>query len=386
MFKLVPLITRNILRNRRRTLLTLVSTVISLAVLTLMMGLYYGVFLETSSTPTAARRIITRHKVSLVQSLPANYLNRIRAMEGVQFATVSTWFQGVYREPKDFFPRFAVDPDTVLSVQADFIIPPDQLETFKRTRSGAIASEAVVKRFDWKIGDKIAIKGDIYRVDLDLTLVGIFETPADRANELLYFDREYLALLLKGTGEGEAERIGTVTAIVNDEKDVPRISRAIDETFANSPAPTRTESEKEFIRGFVALIGNVRLVLMTLGGAVTFTILLVSANTIAMAVRERTREIAIIRTLGYSPGEIAVLVIGESALLSMIGGALGVGLGAFLSAAMQPFLRGVGYQGLSWQPAMAAVALAVFIGIAASIVPAIIASRRDLVPSLRFAG
>lgn len=386
MFKMVGLIFRNVLRNRRRTLLTLISTIISMAVLTLMMGLYYGVFLETSSTPTAAKRIITRHKVSLVQPLPANYLQKIRAVDGVEAATTSTWFQGVYKEPKNFFPRFAADPDTILQVQAEYILPDDQLEAFKRTRTGAIASEAVAKKFNWEIGQKIPIKGDIYLVDLELTLVGIFQTPTDPASEVLYFDREYLAQLLKGSGDAEAERIGTVTAIVKDQNDVPRISKAIDEMFANSTAPTRTESEKEFLRGFVSLIGNVRLVLITLGGAVTFTILLVSANTIAMAVRERTREIAIIRTLGYTPGEIAWLVIGESALLSMIGGGLGVAFGAMMSSAVTPFLRGFGYRGVSWEPMAAAVALAIFIGIAASVIPAIIASRRDLVPSLRFAG
>lgn len=386
MFRLLPLILRNVLRNRRRTLLTLVSTVISLAVLTLMMGLYFGVFLETSSTPTAAKRIITRHKVSLVQPLPANYIDRIRTMDGVEFATVSTWFQGVYREPKDFFPRFAVDPDMILRVQADFVMPPEQQTAFNGTRTGAIASEAVAKRFGWKLGEKIVIRGDIYRVDLELTLVGIFATPNDLTTEVLYFDREYLSELLKAAGDAEAERIGTVTAILRNEQDVPRISQSIDAVFANSTAPTRTESEKEFVRGFIALIGNVRLVLATLGGAVTFTILLVSANTIAMSVRERTREIAIIRTLGYTPGEIMILVIGESALLSAVGGALGVTFGWVLAAALQPFLRFFGFQGLSWEPALVAVALAVVIGVAASVVPAIIASRRDLVPSLRFAG
>ena len=167
-------------------------------------------------------------------------------------------------------------------------------------------------------------------------------------------------------------------------EEVPRIARAIDTMFENSPYPTRTESEKEFGRSFLAFLGNIKLFLAAICGAVTFTILLVSANTVAMAVRERTREMAILRTLGYTPGEILQLVLGESVLISLIGGLAGLGLGMLLSKGMQS--SGFGFQGIKWQAAAIVLGMAAIIGLFAALVPAMIASRRNVVESMRFTG
>lgn len=387
MIGLLSLIFRNVLRNRRRTFLTLASMIVSLTILTLMMALYYGVFLQDSTSPVAARRIITRHKVSLVQSIPISYRGRIQSLDAVQAVCASTWFQGVYREPKDFFARFAADPETLMDVQAEWTIPPDQLTAFKKTRTGCLASEALVKRFNWKMGEKINIKGDIYNgVNPELNLVGIFQTPSAPAAELLYFQQEYFAELRKAAGDVNADQVSTFIVLLKNADDVPRASKSIDAMFANSSTPTRSESEKEFIRSFVAMMGPVKTMLLVLGMAVTFTILLVSANTIAMSVRERTREIAILRTLGYAPSEIMSIVLCESALLALVGGAVGLLFGTAIAKAMTPFLMWFGFTGISWEPLAAALGLSVFIGIASSIVPAIIASRKDIVPSLRFTG
>jgi putative ABC transport system permease protein len=387
MFRLASLILRNVLRNRRRTLLTLASMIVSLAILTLMMGIYYGVFLESASTPTSARRIVTRHKVSLTQSLPISYRERIRSLESVEAICSSTWFQGVYRDPKDFFPRFATDVDTLFDVQPEWEISPEQREAFEKTRTGCIAAEAVVKRFGWKLGERITIKGDIYNgINPELTLVGIFKVPDSPSAELLYFSQTYFAELRRAAGDKEADRVGTFGVLLKDEALVPSTCRAIDDMFDNSSAPTRSESEKEFIRSFVAMMGPVRLMLLAMGAAVTFTILLVSANTIAMSVRERTREIAIFRTLGFAPSEIMSIVLAESALLSLIGGTLGLAIGTAMALGIAPFLAWFGFTGMAWQPMAAALLLSLFIGLASSIVPAWFASRQPIVPALRFQG
>lgn len=387
MVRLASVILRNVLRNRRRTLLTLASMIVSLAILTLMMGIYYGVFLESASTPTSAKRIVTRHKVSLVQSIPISYRERIRSLESVEAICSSTWFQGVYRDPKDFFPRFASDAETLFDVQPDWEIPADQVEAFVKTRTGCVAAEALVKRFGWKLGERITLKGDIYNgINPELTLVGIFKVPETPSAEVLYFSQTYFAELRRAAGDKEADRVGTYGVLLKDADSVPTTCRAIDDMFENSSTPTRTESEKEFIRSFVAMMGPVRLMLLAMGVAVTFTILLVSANTIAMSVRERTREIAIFRTLGFAPSEIMSIVLAESAMLALAGGAAGLAIGFGMAQGLAPFLAFFGFTGMSWQPMAAALGLSLFIGLASSVLPAWFASRQPIVPSLRFQG
>jgi putative ABC transport system permease protein len=174
--------------------------------------------------------------------------------------------------------------------------------------------------------------------------------------------------------------------VANTAEDVPRIARAVDTMFENSPSPTRTESEKEFGRSFLAFLGNIKMFLLAICGAVTFTILLVSANTVAMGVRERTREMAILRTLGYTPTEILQLVLGESVFISILGGLLGLGLGMLLAKGLEAGGGAFGFQGLKWQAALIVIGMAVVIGLLAALVPALIAARKNVVESLRFTG
>jgi putative ABC transport system permease protein len=218
-------------------------------------------------------------------------------------------------------------------------------------------------------------------VNLDLTVAGIFAHPAN--TECLVFHRDYLSELLPKTNN-QRDSVGTYMILASTPDDVPRVAKAIDSMFDNSPYPTRTESEKEFGRSFLAFLGNVKLFLAAIVGAVTFTILLVSANTVAMAVRERTREMAILRTLGYTPTEILQLVIGEAVLISLLGGCAGLGIGLLLAKGMQS--SGFGFQGLKWQAASIVLGMAAFIGLVAALVPALVASRKNVVESLRFSG
>jgi putative ABC transport system permease protein len=383
MFGLASLIFRNVFRNRRRSLLTLASTAVSLALLSLLLALYQGFFYGEDASPSQASRLICRHRVSLTQSLPASHQQRIAQVPGVMKTSAWSWFQGVYKDPKNFFARFAVDADTIFDIHQDWTVSADQLAAFKRDRTGCAIGEKIAKDYDIHLGDRVMIEGDIYPVTLEMKVDAIYQHPPQ--TECLVFHREYLSELLPKTSSSR-DSVGTYVILAESPERVPAISRAIDAMFDNSPYPTRTESEKEFGRSFLAFLGNIKLFLAAVCAAVTFTILLVSANTVAMAVRERTRETAILRTLGYTPTEILQLIVGESILISMIGGIFGLLLGWLLATGLHAVAGGFGFQGLKWQAAAIVFAMAGLVGFTASLIPAVIASRKNVVESLRFTG
>jgi putative ABC transport system permease protein len=356
---------------------------VSLALLSLLIGLYQGFFYGEDASPSQALRIVCRHRVSLTQSLPASHQERIRQVPGVVTTSAWSWFGGVYKEPKDFFARFAVDPDTIFNIHQDWIISPEQLVAFKRDRTACAIGEKIAKDYNIKLGDRVTILGDIYPVTLELVVAAIYQHPPQ--TEALVFHREYLTELLPKTSN-QRDSVGTYLILAQSPEQVPRISRAIDAMFDNSPYPTRTESEKEFGRSFLAFLGNVKLFLAAVCAAVTFTILLVSANTVAMSVRERTRETAILRTLGYTPTEILELIVGESIVIALLGGLVGLGIGWLLATGLAAGGGAFGFQGLKWQAAAIVLLMAVVIGFLASLVPAVIASRKNVVDSLRFTG
>lgn len=382
MLRLGSLIFRNVLRNRRRSLLTLASTAVSLGLLALLTALYQGFFYDEPASPNEARRIICRHRVSLTQSLPASHQQRIKQVPGVEQVSAWSWFQGVYKDPQNFFARFAVDADTIFLVHQDWQMPADQLAEFKRTRTACAVGRKIADKYQIKVGDPVTIVGDIYPVTLELKCAGIYEHPVN--GECLIFHREYLSELLP-KGSQSRDSVGTFAILADTPENVPRISRAIDAMFENSPYPTRTESEKEFGRSFLAFLGNIKLFLAAISAAVTFTILLVSANTVAMAVRERTREMGILRTLGYTPGEILQLVLGEAVVISVLGGVLGLGIGNLLARGIAS-TGAFGFTGMKWQAAVVVLVIAAIVGFVAALAPALIAARKNVVESLRFTG
>ncbi|MGN6367140.1 MAG: ABC transporter permease [Phycisphaerae bacterium] len=383
MLRLTPLILRNVLRNRRRSLLTLASTAISLALLTLLFAIYQNFFHGDDPSPASTYRLVCRHKVSLTQFLPASYKSRIQRIPGVDQVSTWSWFGGLYKDPKNFFGRFAVDADNIFDIFSDWSCPPDQVAAFKKLRTACAIGQTLAKKYNIKLGDTVNIQGDIYPVNLELKCVAIYVGPQGADN--LIFHREYLDELLKPTDSIAKDTAGTFMIKAHSPDLVPRISKAIDAMFENSPYPTRTESEKEFGRSFIGMLGNIRLFIAAICGAVTFTILLVSANTVAMAVRERTRELAVLRTLGYDPAEVLQLVVGESIFISLLGGALGIGIGYLLCSAITD-AGGFPFQGLKWQAAVTVLAVAALLGLLASLLPALITSRKNIVDSLRFTG
>jgi putative ABC transport system permease protein len=379
----LPLILKNCWRNRRRTILTIISIGVSMCLLGVMITLYHSFYLS-DPTPDQALRLVTRNKISLTVALPESYMQRIRQVPGVTEVMVANWFQGTFRDnrdPKNQFARFSTEPEKLFKVYGEWKIPEDQRQAFIRDRTACVIGRDLVKSLGFKIGDKIHIVGDIYPGDFEFTVRGIFD--ADGATQLMYFNKEYIDQSLPERRRGQA---GIFYVRVDDPAHASRVSQAIDEMFRNSPAQTKTETEQAFGVGFLSLLGNVKMFLAAISAAVLFTILLVSANTMAMSVRERVREIGVLKTLGFTPGAILWLVLGEACSISIAGGLIGFSISTLLIQAIinSPF-GGFLPTSRVIEPSVvvACVSVALLIGALSSLVPAINASRTPIVTALR---
>ena len=385
--KYLPLILKNSLRNRKRTSLTVASIAVSFCLLGFLLAMYRVLFFGNDPTPAQALRLFTHHRVSLSQPMPASYEAKIASVPGVKEVTVWQWFGGVYkdaRDPKNFFMRMAAEPDKVFSIFSELQIPEDQKLAFQHDRTGCIAAKALVDRLGWKPGQHITIVGDIFPVNLELTLDGIFDTP-DHV-EMLVFNHAYLRESLPPSIR---DIVSAYLVQAQSPEDVPRVARAIDTMFENSPAPTKSETERAFQLSFVSFLGNLKLFLMALCGAVTFTILLVSGNTLSMAVRERVREIGILKTLGFTSGAILGIILGEAGMVAVTGGTIGCALAAGMCGMLRRSVVGVQYlKVLHLTPGIVAITLAValVIGIVSALLPGARAARTPIVSSLRHTG
>lgn len=388
MLRYVPLMLKNTLRNRRRSVLTIFSIGASLCLLGLMFALYRGLFLAPAR-PGQELRLVTHHKVSMTQPMPYSYAAKIRQVPGVAGVMTWQWFGGTYKDARDrnnFFARFCAEPAEFFKVHTDIEMPEEQRRAFLQLRTGAIVSNDLAERMHWKLGERIFVIGDIFPVSLELKLVGIFHDA--NTSETLYFNREYLRELL-GPNSSRADTVGAFQIQAESADAVPHVAKAIDTMFENSTAPTKSESEQAFTLQFISFLGNVKMYLMVICGAVTFTILLVSANTMAMSVRERTREVGILKTLGYSPGSILFMVLGEAGMISMIGGAIGVGMAAGLTGLLRSapsFIQQMKTLTITPDVAALCVGLAIAIGVLSSLIPAWNAARMPILESLRSSG
>ncbi len=384
--KFLRLLFNNLLRNKRRTFLTLSSIAASLFLITTLLTVLHEME-NPVSTPESALRVLTRHRVSLANILPMSYRSKIQHVEGVEAVVGSMWFGGIYKDPKNFFAQFAVDTDQFFQVYADIRLPGDQKQAFLHDRLGAIAGNMLAERFGWKVGDKIPIQGALFDFPLDLTLRGIYAGGADDGSTL-YFHWEYFNEGMKnlfGNGEG-VNFTGFYTARVISADQVPAVADRIDALFRNTSAPTKTESEKAFVLGFISMMGNIRMLVTSICSVVIFTIILVAANTMAMSIRERVREIGILKALGFRKFQVLGLLLGESVLLAVVGalvGSLGARLifsGARLSAATGGFLTRINVT-----PAILALCAGVglFVGVVSAGIPAWQAASRRVVEALR---
>ena len=379
----LPLILKNCWRNKRRTSLTIVSIGVSMCLLGVMIALFHSFYL---SEPAAeeAMRLVVRNKVSLTVAIPLSYRETIQHIPGVREVMIANWFQGTFRDnrdPKNQFARFAIEPEKLFTMYSEFKIPEDQKRDFLRDRTGCVVGRDLAKAFNFKVGDKLHIVGDIYPGDYEFTIRGIFDSP--RSSDLMYLNKEYVDQAMPERRRGQ---VGMFYILIDKPENSSRIAEAVDAAFRNSTAQTKTESEQAFTVGFLSLLGNVKMFLMAISGAVMFTILLVSANTMAMSVRERVREVGVLKTLGFTPGTILQLILGEACAISVAGGLIGYLISVLLmkGVADSPFGGFLPDFHLFDIPvALVCIGAAAAIGVASSLVPALSASRISIIDALR---
>src|SRR5208283_5360483 len=381
---LTRFVTKSAFRNKRRSLLTVLSITFSLLLLTLMMTIWHGFYIDKGSAQSA-QRLVTRHRVSLTESMPVYYREKMRTVPGVVAVAPTQWFGGLYKDekPENFFAQFGTDPAEIFKVMTDFKIPDDQLAAWQRDQAGCVVDSELAKKFGWKIGDRIVIQGTIFPVNLELTIRGIFVAP--QPSITLYFNQKYVEEAVpfaKG-------RAGTFGVLADSPDDVPKVAAAVDAMFHNFPEPTKTESEKAFQLSFINSLGNVKAFILSICFAVVFATLLVSANTMAMSIRERTREVAVLKTLGFTRQAILRLYVGESVIVALTGGALGCLLAILLVSAMS-HAPGMGFFFLGMKVTLTtfllALVVAALVGFLSALLPAYHAAKLDIVEGLRHVG
>ncbi len=383
--KYLHLLWRNLLRRKVRTTFTFLSIVVAFFLFGLLMAVKKG--FEMGVEIAGQNRLLSIHKVSLIQLLPIRYLNSIQATPGVRQATHSTWFGGVYQDPKNFFAQIAVDPEPYLAIYPEFVLPEDHKERWLATRTGAIAGERLAARFGWKVGDRIPMKPTFWRPrdggpeTYEFDLVGIYGvTGPDVDQTQFFFHQKYLEERMGG----DFGMVGWYIVEVEDPGEADQVAHAIDAQFANSPAETKTTTEKAFMQGFAKQIGDTGAILMAIVAVVFFVILLIAGNTMAQSVRERTNELGVLKTLGFTDRGVMGLVLAEALLLAGLGGLLGLVLIQAVIPGLRPLLETflpvlyVPPAALGW-----GLGLAALLGVASGGLPAYFAQRLSIVDALR---
>jgi len=369
----------NMFRKKIRTSLTLGSFAVALFLFGLL-AVVRGAFNQGLEVAGADRLVIV-NKVSIIQPLPIAYKERLLQIPGVKQVTHANWFGGVYQDERNFFPQFAIDDETYRQIFPEFIIPDEQWKAYLADREGCIVGEDLVKRFKWKIGDRVPIKGTIFPGTWEFNVRGIYRGSRAQAHTT-QFCLHYQYPQQRQNPYWK-RLIGWYTLRIDDPNNGVRIAKAIDGSFANSPWETKTDTEKAFATGFLKQAGNIEFLMLSIGSVVFFTLLLVTGNTMAIAVRERMRELAVLKAVGFSDGFVLSLVLGESLLLAAVGGGLGLVLVKLFTLHGDPTRGMLPFFYLPLNAVIAGVALALTVGIIAGILPALAAMRLRVVDALR---
>ncbi len=378
--KYIPFILRNLFRKKTRTILTVGSIAVALFLFGLLVTIETA--LNAGVDVAGADRLIVRNKTSLIMPLPLAYQERIRQIDHVTEATFATWFGGIYQDPKNFFAQFAVDTDTYRSVFPEFDISDEQWQAFLADREGAVVGKVTADRFGWKLGDRIPIQGTIWTGTWDFNIRAIYEGSRQGDDESqFWFQWKYLEERRQTNSGGGT--VGWYTVQIDDPDNAVAVSKAVDERFANSAFETSTETEQAFAAGFAKQIGNIRVLIMSIGAIVLFTLLLVTGNTMAMAVRERVPELGVLKTLGFADRTILFLVLAESLVIAFVGGAIGIGLAKLFTLGGDPTGGMLPIFYISTGEMILGLAIAVFVGLAAGLIPALTAMNLRIVDALR---
>jgi len=380
--KYIKLVLKSARRSKRRTALTMMSVAIAVFLFAALRAVLDG--FDAVAEASSSTRIVTIRSTSMIFNMPTSHAEVIKGTPGVQDLTWANWFGGIYKDPNNFFGQFGVDAESYLRMYPEVILSPEEKRAFMEDRTGCIVGDGLVKRFDWHLGDRIVIQPGIpyYGTqDYTFTIRGIYKAGSSAVdNQTMLFHWTYLdeRALTKG-------QVGWyVTQISNPDRAV-QVAGEIDQKFANSPYETKTDTEKAFSASFAKMLGNLNVLLGSVALAVVITTLFVAGNTMAMSVRERTTEIAVMRTLGFPATTIFGLVVGEGLVVAVLGGALGAIVarltinGEFLSMS-GGFIPAFGVD--NWN-VVVGLGLSVLIGILAALIPAAMASRLKIVDALR---
>lgn len=381
------LIWASLRRRPVRTVLTLFSVIVAFLLFGLLRSIADG--LSVGLDIAGADRLVVAPKYSIIDPLPIRYLTQIQSVPGVEAVTHTDWFGGIYQERSNFFPKYPVNPRAFFGIYPEYRIDPTELDAFATTRTGAVAPAALAEKFGWRVGDKIPIEADIWpKKDGDrrweFDLVGTYTVASgEREPEVFLINYEYFDEA-RQYGQGG---VGNFIVRVADPDASGEVARAIDALFENSAAQTRTSTEAEYQRQFANQAGNIGLVMTSILGAVFFTIVLLTANTMTQALRERISELAVLKTLGFTDGSVAVLVLGEAVLLCLGGAALGLCITALLMPGLRVSLENIlPVLELGWPTVGAGLGLAVLIGLGVGAAPALGARRLKIVDALRERG
>lgn len=376
---------KNLTRKKVRTTLTILSITIAFLLFGLLRSL--SAAFNAGADIAGEDRLISINKVALIQPLHYHYLAKTRALAGVDSVTMASWFGGYYQDPKNQFPIFPVEAVEYFSIYSDLVkLPPEQLESWKRNRVGAVIGRGLANKYHWKLGDRVPIIGNIFpqksgSFTWEFVIEGIYDAKTQGADTgSMLFHHEYFD---EGRQFGEGN-IGWMIIKVKDPKQSEQVAAAIDALFANSDAETKTSSEKDFAKSFAKQFGDIGLITTLILGAVFFTMLLVAGNTMAQSFRERIPEFAILKTLGFSDAAVMFMVLAEALLICAIGGVLGLLLAKLatqaMAAAMAATLPGLA---MSWSVLAVGLLLVALLGLVTGAIPAIQGLRLNIVNALR---
>jgi len=383
--KFLPLVWSNLKRKKARTVLTLLSIVVAFVLFGFLSAIKQA--LTGGVSLAGANRLIVRHKVSIIQLLPESYKARMQRIPGVGLVTHQTWFGGRYQDSKNFFMQNPVEPEEFLEIHPEFLLAPEQKAAWLRTRTGAIVGRKTAERFHWKVGDRVPILSSIWAKSdgsrtWEFDIVGIFDGRDKNTDTTpLFFRYDYFDEARRnGWAKGN---VGWYTLRIEDPAQAARIAKQVDAEFENSSAETKTEPEGAFVQAWANQIGDIVLITASILGAVFFTILLVTGNTISQSVRERTGELGVLKAIGFTNGQVLALVLAESCLLAVLGGALGLGLARLITAGGDPTGGMLPLFFFPNRDLLAGLGYSLALGLVTGIFPALQAMRLRVADALR---
>jgi putative ABC transport system permease protein len=374
---------RNLRRNKLRSFLTTLSIGFSLALMTVLHG-YMAMQGVWSKEAQKNGRLVVMNSQGFSGRLPLSYVDKVAGIAGIEAATPYSWYGGDYKEEKMPFAQFGCDPKSAFKVWPEFQIDPSQLANWCSTRNGCVVDRRLAEKRKWQIGEKIPLQGTYYPFNLDLVLCGVFDSPKN--TDSLWFHWDYLNEGLKQQNARGVDNAGTIFAKTARAADLSSLAKTIDEKFVSSDNPTRTQTEAAFAQMFADMLGNIQQYIRNIGLAVAFSLTLVAANAMAMSMRERTTEIAVLKAIGFSQLRVLVLVLGEACSITMLGGLLGIGLGCSCleglhKVSSQFFPLSIFEMIGPWLLILVAISAA--IGFASGVVPAVRAAQLSVIDGLR---